>query len=201
MPSCLSEGCMRQRTRTMLFDLLTLPLLIIGKAIAWTYTILFGWSDVRLSKRHDEELAQDIREKLPFLFTDFHATVNPDESLKYPRPLDYAAVVVEFEGLRLRVIRGRGDLAAKITNSDSPNSWEELIHVLELVGQKRERRYFMNLEELARSLEENLPKIRELFSPQRATETASALKERRDYDRAVTKEFEYELNRRLHERN
>src|SRR5262249_7294317 len=76
-------------------------------------------------RRLDGHLATEIRDKLPFLFSEHGATiVRNDPGLR--RSMDAAYVTIEAENLRLQFLTGRGDLTVKVAPRHAPADWDEL---------------------------------------------------------------------------
>src|SRR5579864_6919358 len=86
------------------------PLQVIGFVLGGIYKLLFGRADVRLSKKREEQLGQDIRQDVSFLFDELGGAIVPDPTARYPFPFDYAFVVVAVDDLFLRFFRGGGEL-------------------------------------------------------------------------------------------
>ena len=97
------------------------------------YDLLFGPGELRRSKKREDRLARAVREDFLFLFNEYGAEIVPDAGTRHPQPFDYAMVIVVVGDLRLRFIRGRGELRIQVASKSSPNAWEELPSVLDLV--------------------------------------------------------------------
>jgi hypothetical protein len=111
-----------------------LPIIfVIGRVFRGINWLFFGWwLDPRLKQKLDGRLAQEIREKLPFLFSEYGAHFVPTES-RYPRVMDAAVVTVEAGNLRLLFLTGRGDLTVRIAPRHAPSDWHELQLVAKVI--------------------------------------------------------------------
>ena len=129
------------------------------------YKLLFGRYDVRLSKGHEDQLANDLQRDLPFLFVQYGGKVGRGETGKYPRAFDYAVVIVDLDNLLFRFVRGRGDLEVQVAPKSAPENWQSLQYVLGKVevSESFERMHFLDLEEVARALEPGMGRLREHF--------------------------------------
>ncbi|HEV2991688.1 MAG TPA: hypothetical protein VG759_24855 [Candidatus Angelobacter sp.] len=99
---------------------------VLGRLIGGIYKLFFGWwLDPRTNRGLDDRLAQEVREKLSFLFTEHGASVVPTEN-KYPRGMDFSYITVEAGNLRLLFLRGRGDLTVRVAPKCAPKEFHEL---------------------------------------------------------------------------
>jgi hypothetical protein len=99
------------------------PIVLLGSGLNKLNKILFGRYQVNRSKKDEDQLAQEIQADVPFLFSEHGGRVVPDETVRYPRPFDYASVIVEVYDLRFRFFRGRGDLRVQVAPKHAPNDW------------------------------------------------------------------------------
>jgi hypothetical protein len=179
-------------------DLMRPILVPVIWAVEKTYAALFGHRDLRLSKEDDERLAQEIRSNLSFLFDDYGARIVPDETLKHPRPFDYAVVIVSLDELSFRFIRGRGEFRVQVVPNRTPSVWEDLPLVLAMVDAEFERREFSSFLDVAASLKHRMKLLQEAFSADRCPELQQQLSEVHSHERAVIRQWETEMDRRLY---
>jgi hypothetical protein len=185
-------------TRTSRWIVLELfrPVVSVGKLVGKIFRTLFGHRDVQLSKTREENLAKEISSEMPFLFDRYRGKVVPDESVKYPRPFDYASVVVAVDDLRLRFFRGRGDLRVHVAQKEAPSEWYEL-HVLLSVIEGRAISEPLLLIDVARLLESRLTNLEEAFSKTNYPELRRRLSNVDEDERAAIRQWETDVNRRL----
>ena len=99
----------------------------LGFVLGNLYKLCFGWwLDKRLAKRDHERLERDIRNHLAFLFSECSAEIVPDQGFDSPPSFDYAGVTLALGSVRLRFVRGRGDLNVSVASAFAPDCWEDL---------------------------------------------------------------------------
>lgn len=112
--------------RGILFFILGPIIFVLGHLVRAIYAVLFGWwLDPRDARKADARFNEDIRQKLPFLFTKYGATVVPTVDPP-PRAFDAAFVTLSVGNLNLRFLRARGDLAVEVSPVHLPAEWHEL---------------------------------------------------------------------------
>src|ERR1700739_4188354 len=85
-------------------------ILLVGGLFKVIYWLFFRWWLEPLTGRKlDRRFAEEIRQSLPFLFTEHGARIVPSES-RQERSMDAAWVTVEVENMQLFFLTGRGDL-------------------------------------------------------------------------------------------
>src|SRR6266849_5829558 len=106
---------------------LVLPIIVVGgRLFGWIYALLFGWwLDEREGRSADLRFAQEIREKIWFVFADHGALVVPTEG-PLRRVMDCVYTTLEVGNMRLLVLRGRGDLTVRVAPKHLPSDWHEL---------------------------------------------------------------------------
>jgi hypothetical protein len=162
-----------------------------------SYSVVFGHVDLRMSREADKNLGDEILSKLRFLFDSFGGNLSDDETIKHPRPFDYALKIVTLHGFSLRFIRGRGELTVLIAPEFAPATWDDLATVLNLIDDRFEQRYFSTLDELAAILEPRMTCLQWALSEEEYPEFQKKIENARAYDRAVIRQWETEINRRL----
>jgi hypothetical protein len=162
------------------------------------YKILFGRRDVRLSMEEEERLASEIRTALSFLFDEQGGKIVRDYAVQYPTPFDYAFVIVVLDDLRFRFFRGRGELRAYVASGRTPGAWEELPLVLSIIDAGFERRDFSSFSDVAAALKPRMQLLKQAFSEARNPELQQQLSDVHGHERAVIRQWETEINRRLY---
>jgi hypothetical protein len=175
------------------------PLVMVGSALGKVDELLFGRYHIRSSKKREHQFAQEIRRDLPFLFNEESGATVPDNTVKHPRPFDFASVTVDLDDLRFRFFRGRGDLRAWVAPQHAPNDWEELPLVLRVLDAPEwvESKPFLFWDDLARVLKPRMAHLREALSVARYPELMVSLSDVHKQEQSVIRQWETETNRRL----
>jgi hypothetical protein len=190
---------MRRRFGVWLAAALKPPLLVLGWVAGGIYKVLFSRTDEELAKKHEEKLAADIQNVLPFLFDEMGGRIVPNEGVEFPPPFDYAVITVDTPHIRLRFTSGRDHLAVQIAPKFSPNRWHELstvLSVLEVHGLQRGS--ISGLAQAGRVLHRHVSEITDAFTEERYSDLRAQLQEIYERDRIVTNQLETEINRRLY---
>jgi hypothetical protein len=175
------------------------PLIVLRFIFSSIHSLLFAWwLDARLVKRSNERFAKEITENLQFLFTYYNARIIPNDR-EPPPSFDFAMVTIATSDLLFRFLRGRGDLGVHVAPQRAPNDWHELSLVLSVIDVREgfERRSVYWLSDVARWLTLYIDRIEKAFSESRYPETKQRLDDVYRYDRAVTRRWETEINRKL----
>ena len=98
----------------------------IGKAIAWFYRMAFGGFEEPLYRKNRKRFIREIELDFAYLLSEYKGHIVPDGGEELPRAFDYVAAVIEFEEIRVRLVRGRGELEAQVASIRDPYSWREL---------------------------------------------------------------------------
>jgi hypothetical protein len=110
------------------------PILAIGFVFSTIYTGLFQWwLDPLVSKKGDERLATDVKQSLPFLFSEKAAKIVPSDDYWVQRAFNLSVVTVATEDLWIRFIRVRGQFDVEVASAQPPRRWEDLSGALENV--------------------------------------------------------------------
>jgi len=164
------------------------PILVpIFWALGKAYNVLFGPSDLRSSHSSEEQLRQKIRENLSFLFDEYGARIESDQTLPHARPFDYAVVITSIQGLAFRFIRGRGEFTVQVSPTRIPLVWEDLTLVLNIIDPAFQQRDFSSF----------AASLREAFSAGES-ELQRRLSDAHIHERVVIRQRENEINRRLY---
>jgi hypothetical protein len=114
------------------------PFLAIGFVLSVIYAGLFGWwLDKRVAKRYDERLANDVRQNLPFLFTEKCGQIVPSDDYHIQRAFDLAVVTVATQDVWIRFIQVRGEFNVEVASTQPPHRWEDLSGALENAEMRR----------------------------------------------------------------
>jgi hypothetical protein len=148
---------------TSLLKFLVLPIFyVIGFLFVNTYKLLFGWWLEPLSgRKSNARLAEEIENKLSFLFSEHGARIVPNEG-RLRRGMDFAYTTIEVGNFRLHFITGRGDLAVRIAPKHAPSDWHDLalvVMALDTPQGLRARENLNWLEDVARVLRENWERL------------------------------------------
>jgi hypothetical protein len=172
---------------------------IIGLIARPAYKILFSKSDQRLAIKHENELAEDIRTGLPFLFSDFNGRIETNPIDTDPPPFDYATVTVHARDFRLRFTRGRGELIIQVAPLDFPNSWHEVSTILTAleIGAVR-RGCISDFAQAGQLLKIHASEISAAFTGNQFARTREKLEQIYAHDRVIAKQLETEINRRAY---
>lgn len=150
------------------FKIILMPVFyVIGFLFVNTYKLLFGWWLEPLSgRKSDARLAEEIQNKLSFLFSEHGARIVPNEG-RLRRGMDFAYTTIEVGNLRLHFITGRGDLAVRIAPKHAPSDWHDLalvVMALDTPQGLRARENLNWLEDVARVLRANLGRLNSAMS-------------------------------------
>ena len=175
------------------------PIVFAGSLVEKILGHFFLPGAIRSSKEREHVFALEIQQELGFLFEDNGGTIVPDEGLKYPQPFDCAFVLVALdEDLIFRFFRGLEDLRVWVAPKRTPKDWAELQIVFALLQEPDEERPFLLLKDVAYALKPRLGRLREAFSPDRYSELKRRLADRRDFEGAVIRQRENQINRNLY---
>jgi hypothetical protein len=183
-------------SRSIVFELMR-PIGVIGSIVGKIYDLFFGRADARLSRQRENELALEIRHDVPFLFDERGGEIVTDETLRYPRPFDFASVIVVVDDLLFRFFRGRGDLRVWVAPKREPNNWSELQTVISLIDED-EPRPLLFLTDVQRVLRPRMIRLRAAFSEDRYRDLKQRLSDLNEHQRVAIRQWETETNRRLY---
>jgi hypothetical protein len=172
---------------------------MVGLIAGPAHKILFSKSDQRLAIKHQNELAEDIRKALPFLFSDLSGRIEPNTVNTDPPPFDHAIVTVHARDFHLRFTRGRGALTIQVAPFDFPNSWHELSTILTAldIGEVR-RGCISDFAKAGELLNIHNREISVALTGDQFARTREKLQQIYARDRLVAKQLETEVNRRLY---
>jgi hypothetical protein len=162
-----------------------------------TYELLFARSDLRMSIQAEEQLGREIQSKLPFLFDEYGGQLISSTPTK-PRPFDFAVSKVVLPDFTLQFIRGRGDFRVRIAPNHAPKALEDLPIILSIIDESFERREFKSFPDLESVLKPRMKLLQDALSPDRYSGLSPRLENVHEHDRAVIRQWETEINRRLY---
>jgi hypothetical protein len=161
------------------------------------YDFLFAVSDLRRSIQAGQELGSEVQRELPFLFSDYEGRLSPYE-LKKGLPFDYAGTRVVLPEFSLEFTRGRGEFRVHIAPSHAPKKVEELPLVLSIIDETFQRRDFRSFADLRAALEPRMKLLQDALAPDRYSELVPHIENVHEHDRAIIRQWETEINRRLY---
>jgi hypothetical protein len=162
-----------------------------------TYDFLFAASDLRMSIEAARQLEVEIQREAPFLFSKYGGRVSPFE-LKKALPFDYGVTRVVFPEFGLEFTRGRGEFRVHIAPSHAPKAVEDLSIVLSLIDETYVRRDSKSLADLRAALEPRMELLRDALAPDRYPDLVPRLDNVHEHDRAIIRQWQTEINRRLY---
>lgn len=172
---------------------------LIGIVAAPVYDRLFAKSDQTLAIRHENELIQDIRNKMPYLLHDLQGCILPSVDGHNPAPFDYAIVNVQTRDFRLRFTRGRQTLTVQAAPHHAPSNWHELSTILAALElQDVQRGSISDLAKANEVLRNHFADITHALGTTEFAHTLEKLNQIYVRDRVVAKQLETEINRRLY---
>jgi len=176
---------------SLIWPLFVLPYFLVK----YLYKGLLGWwLDPWLLEKDQKQLLRDVLDCMPFLASNGIAV----KGKPFPRRFDYSSVLLDLENIRVRVARGRGELAVSLSPQSSLLDWYDLGIVLEALGSGLyEHEIPLDMREFDKALEINWKTIQTEFSESRYSEFKDVLSQiRRDQQRA-TREAEWQLAKHL----
>ena len=198
-----------QFSRWLIERIVRKPVVFIGSAVEEIYDFFFRNRDIRLSKEQEAAFALEIKQKLPFLFSECGGVIVPLESvqlhlpvwLQHPRP---SVVIVATDKLIFRFLRGHGELRGWVGSKHDPDTTWPRLGDLEVVLVKlgwREGlgpRPFFSLEDLAAALKPQMDRLKAAFSEEQYPEMKRFLAEAQNGEEAAARIASIELNRKLY---
>ncbi len=146
------------------------PVLVFGLIFGNLYKLCFGWLDRRIARQNEQRFTDDISNQLSFLFTEHRAQIIPNQGTPFPPSFDGAYVTIAVGTLRLRFVRGRGDLSVSVASEFAPDDWEDFQLVADDIGQwdtSRPRPDSYSLEDFGNVLRPRLAALQEALSKER----------------------------------
>jgi hypothetical protein len=177
------------------------PAIVISFVAKNLYKLLFGWwLDPRTSRKSEQEFADEIRTKLPFLFVEYGGEIIPNESLRVHTTFDYAIVTVAVRNLLLRFVRGRDEFRVDVAPKHDPRDWQEVSLVLTAIGSVEGfglRPLYYRLGDFAPLIRPRLLVLDDAFSDKHYVSTKAKLSPFHERAERKARELEATLNRKL----
>jgi hypothetical protein len=190
---------MSNRATRWIFLELMRPVIILGKLAGKVYTVLFGRWELRSSIEAEAQLAREIRRDVPFLFHEYAGRIIPDPTVKHPQPFDFASVVVATDELLFRFFQGRGELGIWVTAPRAPTDWNNIFQVFAALDEDfAGPKWILFWSDVTRLLRPRMEKLKEAFAEENYAALEQRLSKLRAHEKAVIRECEIELNRRLY---
>jgi len=188
----------RKIVNTLIIFVVRPPLVLIGVVVKAIYYLFFGWwLDPKLTKRDHDQFLSDIHKWLGFLFSDYGATVIPNDK-EPPLLFDFALVTLAVGDLIFRIFRDRGSFTLRVASSKSPNEFHEFSTLLSAMDSGIKRQGFSHLMDIERILKPHMKELMDAFTEQRYPQIKDELLGIYARDRVITKQWETEINRRLY---
>jgi hypothetical protein len=165
-----SEELFKATWGDRLLHILGLAFLPLSLALMGLYRLLVGWwADPRLTRESERQFAEDIRQHLPFLFTEYGGQIVPNRGVRFPPGFDYAFVTIAFGRSLLRFGRGRGEFRVDIAPrwaADDWQDWKNAEDVLRVVDRSEDSELppMRNLNQAEQVLRVELPRLQEATS-------------------------------------
>jgi hypothetical protein len=177
------------------------PIVFLKWGIQVLYPYTLGHLDLRIARRNEALLLQDVRDSLDFLFSDYDAKVVPSNPNKVNPGFDYAEITIATQRLRLQIVRCRGELGVMFAPEYASAHWHELSLVLAMCLDPTNvvRTSFSDLWELSAKIKPHFPCILEWCQPARFSQMEKMLEgEVYSQDRIEGRVTETEINRNLY---
>lgn len=192
---------MNRKLTKFLIEVLTPPARIVGFGVNIMYWCLIGWwYEKRVRVALTTGLLKNVQDQFWFLFAQHRAFIVPNGDIGHLATLDCSVVTVSAEGLVLRFVSWRDDFQVHVAPAHLPGEWHELSSVLNAIQPENvQRRSITLLQDAAQLLRQNFDSIERALSVEEYPRTKVQIIEGDKYDRAVTRQFEVEVNRFLHD--
>lgn len=188
---------MEQRTQERIIAVLRPVYVLISfvsRIVGW---VLFGWVNLWCQKRENASLANDIQANLYFLSS---AGEVVKERWTKVHPFDYACIQINYKNICFYFARGQGQLNVSLAPRYAPRDTHELSVVIAALDSTdvREQKAANNLSEVGDLLRPRLDALNEAFSERRYADSKIRLSAEKETVRLLTREAEWDLNRRLY---
>jgi hypothetical protein len=150
-----------------------------------------------MAREANEQLGREVHSNLSFLFSDYGGVLNP-YPVKEPSPFDYAATRVTLPEFTFQFVKGRGALRVLVAPKHAPKELEDILIILSVIDESFERREFKSFADLKAVLEPGMKLLQEFLAPDRYPESVPRLANAREHDRAIIRQWQTEINRRLY---
>jgi hypothetical protein len=185
----------------LIYPVIRPPLVASRFVLGKLYSLFFGKLEIRIARKNEERLKNDLHEALSFCFSDYGAQIVPNEGVRFPPPMDYATVTLLIRNLLLRFTRGDSSLGVQVSPESLPHEWHQFVQVLGLIsatGQSEPAQHFPRLVDIAQVLRPNMGRLIEVYSDDRLVETKEKLSEIDSQNYEITRRQEARINRKLY---
>ena len=143
----------------------TPPLRVLGFVVGGVFSLLYKPFYRRHVAERQEQLEDDVKERLSFLFGEHNARITQNTEARNLEGLDASLVTVAVDGLLLRFIRWREVFQVHVASERAPNDWHELSSVLSVIdrGETIRTGAIRDFTDLSRSLRPNLVRLLSLI--------------------------------------
>jgi hypothetical protein len=188
---------MEKPRRNPIFIILQSGYLILRFFLRWINKVLFGWLDIWLQRKEDATLLSDIRMNLHFLFPVGSVVKEPWYRVL---PFDYSSVGINYGNVCFWFARGQDQLNVSVTHRKEPREIYELSAVVAALDSTdvTEQHPTRSLSEVGDALRPRLNALNDAFSESRYSEFKTRLSTKRKALQVLTKEAEWELNKKLY---
>jgi len=189
---------MRRQTRIRLMEFAWPLFAVLGFILKGIHQTLFAWwLDPWLQKRANQSLWDDVQADLYFLCTKGQRI---EEKSTQVLPSDYASVCIVLGSVRFCFTRGRGELNVSLRPRDAPDDSYELALVIAALDSKdiTEVTQLSDLADVGDLLRARLHDLNDAFSESQYPEFKSKFSRVKENVRVLTRQAEWELNKRLH---
>lgn len=189
---------MHRRTQQVIVAVLRPPLEALRFMFKVIHMVFFvWWLDPWLQRKANQALWDDVQANLYFLYS-------RGELIKERRPqvlpFDYASVRIVFQNIHFCFTRGRGELNVSLSPRHASMDTHQLPVVIAALDSRdvTEQKPVSNLSEVGDLLRPRLDTLNKAFSEQEYPEFKRKLAHEEQTLRVLTREFEWELNKRLY---
>jgi hypothetical protein len=174
----------------------------IGKPVAWTFKIIFGWwLNPFMAGRAERRFRTEVREAFSFLFDEFGAEFVPysEKSLSWDR------TTLRVRGLLFRASRWRGDREVRVAPVHAPTSWESLYTLIGAIDAIKTAEtgvgappapLISGFSDFAQWIKLRFSEIEEALSPTQYARTVEAMERVEEIDRQKAGEWLAQWNER-----
>ncbi len=189
---------MRTRPEPLWITVLRPPFMVLAFVFKIIDKACFAWwLSPWLQKRGNQKLCDDVQENLYFLYSGGQVIKEKRTEIL---PFDYAIVRIIFGNVVFCFTRGRDELNVSLSPRHAPNHTHLLPVVISALDSKdvTEQRRVSYLSEVAELLRPRLDAVNQAFSEQAYPDFQKKLASEEQTLRTLTRQAEWELNKRLY---
>lgn len=189
---------MQTRPQPLWITVLRPPLLALAFIFKTVDRLCFAWwLDPWLQRRKNKSLSDDVQANLYFLYSE--GRLVKEKHLRI-LPFDYATVRIIFENIVFCFTRGRGELNVSLSPRHAPKDTHILQVVIATLDSKdvTEQSEVSYLSEVADLLRPRLDALNQAFSEQAYPDFQKRFAFVEQTLRVLTRQAEWELNRKLY---